>query len=128
MRVSRSRVPRGRLGVMAALMVGGLLAGCAETEEASDGDASGEVIEGTISDAMLPLPELRSRAPAAADDGEEDSGAGATGGGEVSDSGEENDAPAQASAAAPPPAAAPAAQSESPSEDARTDALEAIGN
>ncbi len=49
-----------------------------EVDTQGDGrEASGEVLEGTISDEMLPLDEVRSRAPLALDaeeDGEDESG------------------------------------------------------
>ena len=74
-----------------------LLAGCngepeapAETGEA---EASGEVLEGSISDEMLPLDELRSQAPQADPEPEEAAGGGG--------SSSENAAPAPAEAADP---------------------------
>lgn len=60
----------GRLRRGAMLATGGalLLAACgqedvAEPQAGENRDASGEVLEGTISDAMIPLDELRSQPP-----------------------------------------------------------------
>ncbi|MGX7896586.1 hypothetical protein [Tsuneonella sp. HG222] len=42
-----------------------LLAGCNDTAPPEEGGLKGEVLEGTISDAMVPLDQVRSRAPLA---------------------------------------------------------------
>ncbi len=42
-----------------------LLAACGDSPSAEEGAATGEVLEGTISDAMLPLDRVRSQAPLA---------------------------------------------------------------
>ena len=41
------------------------LAACGDDATPEEGQASGEVLEGTISDAMLPLEQVRSQAPLA---------------------------------------------------------------
>ena len=51
-----------RLAFAFALLPLGLLAAC-DRERAEEGTASGEVLEGTVSDAMLPLDRVRSEAP-----------------------------------------------------------------
>ncbi|KLE32354.1 hypothetical protein [Aurantiacibacter luteus] len=85
-----------------------LLAGCGDDAPAVDEDgreASGEVLEGSISDAMLPLGEVRSQAPQA--DGEEES------------EGDEGDKDAPAAAARPAAAGqdAPAEEPDEPAPD-----------
>jgi hypothetical protein len=42
-----------------------LLVACGDDPAPEEGEVSGEVLEGTISDAMLPLDQVRSRAPLA---------------------------------------------------------------
>ena len=58
-----------------ALMPVLLLASCADdaapTVEEGEREASGEVLEGSISDEMLPLEQVRSQAPSAAAESEE---------------------------------------------------------
>ena len=51
-----------RLAFAFALLPLGLLAAC-DRERAEEGAATGEVLEGTVSDAMLPLDRVRSEAP-----------------------------------------------------------------
>lgn len=48
-----------------ALVPIALLAACGEETPPEEGELSGEVLEGTISDEMLPLDQVRSRAPLA---------------------------------------------------------------
>lgn len=53
-----------RTRLLLPLATAALLAGCGEEPASDDGRAaSGEVLEGTISDAMLPLDTLRSQPP-----------------------------------------------------------------
>ena len=56
-----------RFVALCAVLLIGLLAACsddaADPADGTGGVASGEVLEGSISDAMLPLDELRSQAP-----------------------------------------------------------------
>ncbi|MXO60861.1 hypothetical protein GRI89_15065 [Altererythrobacter salegens] len=49
----------------AAVLAASLTACGGEQEQPAEGDASGEVLQGTISDDMLPLEQLQSRAPLA---------------------------------------------------------------
>ena len=50
--------------LLAAAVIASLLAAC-QDEAPQEGEATGEVLEGTISDDMLPLDQLRSEAPLA---------------------------------------------------------------
>ncbi len=80
-----------------------LLSACGGGENGDgDGRASGQVAEGTISDAMLPLDTVRSQAPLAVPEAAASGAAGAKGAGATSDASdnaateqsEEDDAPA----------------------------------
>lgn len=87
-----------------------LLAACGGGGDADGGSASGKVLEGTISDEMLPLDTVRAQAPLAgpAADGKGKKGAAAGAEGEPGEEGEDaaTDAPAEAPSAdaAPGPA------------------------
>lgn len=96
-----------------------LLAACNSDEmRAPEGEAGGEVVEGTISDAMIPLADTTSQPPL-----EEGGGNANSGGGQDSD-GAADTAPAPS--AQPAAESAPAAQPDAPAEaDAPVDALEA---
>ncbi|MWV27224.1 hypothetical protein [Aurantiacibacter rhizosphaerae] len=77
---------RSTLAIAAPLLLA--LSACGDdTEVAVDDDgreASGEVLDGTISDEMIPLDEMRSQAPLAeAADGEENGEGGGEGSGET---------------------------------------------
>jgi hypothetical protein len=91
-----------------------LLGGCdyfsGTGEEAQSGDASGEVLAPSVSDAMIPTDDLTSQPPALREDpasGESDEG-GADSGDDAAD-GDDSDAPAS-DEAAPAPAAEEAAE------------------
>ena len=51
-----------RLGLILALLPAALLAACND-EPVDEGQASGEVLEGTVSDAMLPIDRVQSEPP-----------------------------------------------------------------
>lgn len=91
-----------------ALLPLALLAACGEADNAGTAAASGKVLEGTISDDMLPLDTVRAQAPLAgpAADGKGKKGAAADEEGEPDGEGDETDAPAEAPSAdaAPGPA------------------------
>ena len=76
-----------------------LLAACSDSEpapaEQGASGAEGEVLGGTISDAMLPLDTVQSQAPSLADDGEESEEGEGEGEGETAEDVEESDAPAE---------------------------------
>ena len=106
---------RRAIAVLALPLACLALAGCDKDPEvaedaAEEGNVSGEVLEGTISDDMLPLDELRSAAPPA----EVVPEAGASGAASSS-------SPAEQAGAAP---AEPAAQAEAPAEPAPAAAAE----
>ena len=68
-----------------------LLSACGEdaapAEAEGESEAAGEVLEGTISDAMLPIDQTRSQAPLAAPEpGQEGGGGNAVGTGDAADS------------------------------------------
>ena len=48
-----------------------LLAACGDKAEPQEGSLQGEVLEGTISDAMVPVDQVKSQAPLAGGSGEE---------------------------------------------------------
>ena len=50
-----------------------LLAACGDKAEPQEGSLQGEVLEGTISDAMVPVDQVKSQAPLAGGSGEESS-------------------------------------------------------
>lgn len=94
-----------------------ILAGCnGDPEQEADGGngsaASGEVLEGSISDEMIPLDQLRSQPPRAAPEpGEESSGAGSAPAGQPADAAAEPEQPAEDS---------PQPEPEAPSEEPQT--------
>lgn len=66
---------KGRNNIWAALALLALLAGCGGDKSSSDARiAEGEVLEGSISDAMLPLDRLQSQAPLAEPEDDDDTG------------------------------------------------------
>ena len=66
---------------VSTLIALGLLAACGGEAEpvVENADAGGDVLEGSISDAMLPLDTLTSQSPPLEDQGDEDGGSGETG-------------------------------------------------
>lgn len=86
-----------RLALMGWLISGLLVAGCgddpAEPVAATKDDASaeGDVLEGTISDAMIPLDQLQSQAPAMSAEPDADGADDTDGGGESSAEAEGSD-------------------------------------
>lgn len=86
-----------------------LLAGCGDKAPADDDGraATGEVLEGTISDAMLPTARVRSQAPLA---GPEATGTGEGGGGAAAPGAEEEATPAAEGETPPAEAVTPAAE------------------
>jgi hypothetical protein len=94
-----------------------LLSACGEKgKDAAQGSAGGEVLEGSISDAMLPLDTVRSQPPLAQQSGAPGGKASGAGNASGGDSASESQAPApegggEAPAAAPEaPAATPGAE------------------
>ncbi|MBH5323528.1 hypothetical protein [Aurantiacibacter sediminis] len=86
-----------------------LLAACNGDEVPADDDpreASGEVLEGTISDDMIPLDQLRSQPPLAEPDPEEGGSATGAGNASASDEGDADEA-GEPAAAEPESAAEP---------------------
>jgi hypothetical protein len=90
-----------------------LLAACGSEPSGDDGrSASGEVLEGTISDAMLPVDRVRSEAPLEDPEAFAEARSKAAGAGEADEpavAGEEGDQPAAEGSEEPAPEAVPEA-------------------
>lgn len=96
--------------LLALLLPLALLAGCHKSAQNDQRSASGEVLQGTVSDAMLPLDKLKSEPPLLAPsnagttpEGVKDKQSGAAGAADVTTS-ESSAEPAEAATAAPTPA------------------------
>lgn len=92
-----------------------LLAACGKEAPADDSrSASGEVLEGTVSDAMLPLDTVKSEPPfedpKAAQEAQEAAAVGPVGEGEASDTAAEGEAPEGEATEAPAPEPTPQAE------------------
>ena len=85
--------------VLTATALALLLAACSDSEpapaEQGASGAEGEVLGGTITDAMLPLDSVQSQAPSLADEGEVGEEGEGEGEGEATEDVEEGDAPAE---------------------------------
>jgi hypothetical protein len=89
--------------IVAVLAPLGLLAACGGGAEDDERTASGEVLEGTISDSMLPLETVRSQPPLAKTTGVPDAGGSpaASPSAEATDGGEGGETPAPDDSAPP---------------------------
>ncbi len=98
-------------GVAAAMLLGASLSACGEeSAQNDDRTASGEVLEGSISDAMLPLdtvtsqPPLLQSQPGSGTGSEEEAQASEEDSGEAGTNAAEGEAPAEGEPSAPPTA------------------------